>query len=260
MTEKQTPPSFQPELPNELQPGDVISDANLAMINEGAASGAAQRIIEGSTPQYKPQPETSTPKASRSEASTPRPSSYTRAQRAGTAIVAGAAIIGGVVGIKVVENATKPPAPTVDTSIGSITIHEGAIVRQDPSVGDSYEGAPNEVALFGQEQTVTDVYAKDGTNNGTWYGYEANQLPLTSQVHDDDGIVWINEENVTINKSDPNQISLIENDIPFYDPTAEVSQENSDKQLLNYDTYKPAWNINNLLKFSGDKLCDIFVR
>lgn len=217
MTEKQTF-SSESRTPTPSQDGELISQDELDMINQWAekeSAKAAQRLVD-----ITPLPIDATPTApqpaTESVADTARPSfapaaptprnprtpdakpSLTGKQVAG-GIAAGAALVAGGFGLNHMGGGDNlPERGDLDTSISSITLEQGANIRFDPEVKNAVTG-PTLIESTDAEVTVTTdegVRVLEDTNNGTWYGFEATQIPDLGNTNDKDGIVWVNEAGI----------------------------------------------------------------
>ena len=121
----------------------------------------------------------------------------------GSAVFLGAMLTVGVASIAASEggNSNGAERGTVDNTIESITLSDGANIRFDPYVGDD---STNTEALHLDAKVVInvkhDVRVIDGTNNGTWYGINVNEvaasIPSIASANDKDGIVWVNGQGV----------------------------------------------------------------
>lgn len=202
---------------------EIISAADLAMINEASrapqatnidlelpsAAEAARRAMETAPPVRQPQADTikntlplgDTPPVAESVWSAANRQPRRAAAWGAAATVAAASVAVGVGGLITSSGGdTAPEIQEGDKIVNSVTLLPEARIRQDPKVDDAVTG-PN--TLLNPEQVVT-IESEDGirihedTDNGTWYGIStedlATKIPEATNVHDTDGVVWVNEQ------------------------------------------------------------------
>ena len=111
-------------------------------------------------------------------------------------LAAGAIIgINGALEASAVEQAEKEAAMPLDTSIVSIDLSENARLRSE-----FHTGSANNLTLVNELDERTTIDTPDGvrvlknTTNGTWYGFEAHQLPNFDESNEE--IIWVNEQGV----------------------------------------------------------------
>ncbi len=120
---------------------------------------------------------------------------------------------------EVMENErTQDRIETIE-NVESVTLHGGPNVRTDPRV-TSKNDAPNVIVDTGGDESIINiaydgaVYRYDSNGvNGDWYGFNAEEFAedLIEGAYikdadgfetDQDGVVWVNEKYVTVEKSD----------------------------------------------------------
>ncbi|MGV9001640.1 MAG: hypothetical protein ACOH18_01650 [Candidatus Saccharimonadaceae bacterium] len=124
----------------------------------------------------------------------------------GTGVVAGVAagtfiasqLFGGMAG-----GDDNPTRGELDPTLQSITVAEGANLRNDPLIPNRRD-LPNLVEKLGEEVTLhphDDIRVLKNTNNGTWYGIEKEDItaaiPNFNDESDKDGIIWVNEDGIS---------------------------------------------------------------
>lgn len=204
MTEIQTPPSFPPKGSSEPRPGEAVSDADLKMYkawhddDSAFAAEAARRTVEADTSSNTysiPNTETMQDTA---------PKRKLTAKDAAAGVLATSAFVAGIAGISSTSGGedSTDQGEASPTTVNSITLSPDARVRQDPEVDNVVTG-PNMLFSPGSEleiETNNEVRVLGGTNNGTWYGLTvedvATKIPGAENLHDKDGIVWVNEAGV----------------------------------------------------------------
>lgn len=206
MTEKQT---FSNEPAQNTRPENTPNDEQIDLfvdvMKDWVPTDAAKRILaQEPIPQSAPRPRAEVRRASTltstSERSPIKTSTPTRRIVAGAI---GAALAGGAAYAALSAESggsNNPERGELDTQIVAATLLDGARIRQDPFVEGQYE-TPN---ILKQVDGTTHFSTPDGvriersTNNGTWYGFEASQIPDLGDVNDKDGIVWVNEQKVSL--------------------------------------------------------------
>ena len=129
----------------------------------------------------------------------------------GAGVVAGLAAVGGIAaGMAQPDGGSyNPDRGEADASISSISLAENANLRYDPNVGTGDEN--NLIDQLDAAVTVdpeSDVRVLHGTENGTWYGVNSEDIstaiPNFDDLEDKDSIVWVNEQNVESIQKDSN--------------------------------------------------------
>ena len=195
MTEKQT---FTPESAPQSDDAELISQEDLDMVNSWSqpeAPSPATADIDTSSPTY------SIPIAEvgRADAS-PQPRRRPTAGQIGWSAAAAASIIAGGLGLaSTAGGSDNPERGEVDQNITSITLDPEANIRQDPNVADEPNIAVPQLGAEVKIDAAHDIRVLEGTNNGTWYGINAEDITAKAPdaaVNDKDGVVWINEQGI----------------------------------------------------------------
>jgi len=93
----------------------------------------------------------------------------------------------------------QPEQGNADTTVTQLVIGDEANIRHDPYVGKAKNDDENLIQKTDEAITVDTpdgVRVVDTSDNGRWYGIEANQIPNFDAHHDKDGIVYVNEQNI----------------------------------------------------------------
>ncbi|NLA42870.1 hypothetical protein GX865_01760 [Candidatus Saccharibacteria bacterium] len=143
----------------------------------------------------------------------------------GSAAIAALAV-GGIFGSLKHEN--EDPSRYDESTIPAeqveeVSVSHGANIRHDPRVSDARSGERSNVITSidlgdqaeNGEITFTpnaNVYRVDEVNNGTWYGFRADEfgesLPSDKAeklAEDKDGIIWINGQKIRVRFVESNQ-------------------------------------------------------
>lgn len=106
---------------------------------------------------------------------------------------------------------TGATEPKLETPDGAISLSEGARLRSEPTVFDEERGS-NRIDTLETSVVIepsAPVEVKRGTDNGTWYGLQAEDLataiPGFDKSGDSDNIIWVNEQKAHITDTTPTQ-------------------------------------------------------